>query len=234
MAVGSRTQAAADRFADEFGIPRRHASYADLAADPQVDAIYVATPHAFHRENTLLCLQNGKHVICEKPFAINAAEARTMIDTARANKLFLMEAMWTRFLPIMGEVRRLIADGAIGPMRMVQADFGFRAAFNPVHRLFDPALGGGALLDVGVYPLSLASMLLGRPDRITAVAELGATGIDEQTGIVLGYPRGATGDSCDSGHHQHAAGSHHPGCERVDPRAQPLVGRSHYHPAARG
>jgi predicted dehydrogenase len=189
-AVGSRQQAVADRFADEFGIVRRHGSYESLAADPTVDAIYVATPHSFHLEHTLLALRHGKHVLCEKPFAINASQAQVMVDEARARGLFLMEAMWTRFLPIMGEVRRLVAAGEIGEVRMVQADFGFRAAFNPAHRLFDPALGGGALLDVGVYPLSFASMLLGEPAQFASLAELGATGIDEQTAIVLGYPGG--------------------------------------------
>lgn len=191
IAVGSRTQASADRFADRFDILRRHASYESLVADPYVDAIYVATPHSFHRDNTLLALRHGKHVLCEKPFAINATQAQEMVDAARRAGLFLMEAMWTRFLPIMVETRRLIAEGAIGNVQMIQADFGFRAAFNPASRLFDPALGGGALLDVGVYPISLASMVLGQPDRIAAVATLGATGIDENTGILLGFPGGA-------------------------------------------
>ncbi len=190
VAVGSRTQASADRFADRFSIRRRHTGYEALAADPEVDAIYVATPHNFHREHTILALRHGKHVLCEKPFAINAAEAQEMVDVAREAGIFLMEAMWSRFLPIIVEVRRLIADGAIGAVQMIQADFGFRASFNPASRLFDPALGGGALLDVGVYPVSLATLLLGEPDRIAAVAALGATGIDENTGMLLGYPGG--------------------------------------------
>ena len=190
VAVGSRTQASADRFADRFSIRRRHTGYEALAADPEVDVIYVATPHNFHREHTILALRHGKHVLCEKPFAINAAEAQEMVDVAREAGIFLMEAMWSRFLPIIVEVRRLIADGAIGAVQMIQADFGFRASFNPASRLFDPALGGGALLDVGVYPVSLATLLLGEPDRIAAVAALGATGIDENTGMLLGYPGG--------------------------------------------
>ena len=189
-AVGSRQQAVADRFADEFDILRRHGSYASLAADPTVDALYVATPHSFHLEHTLLALHHGKHVLCEKPFAINAGQAQVMVDEARARGLFLMEAMWMRFLPDHGGGAGLVAEGAIGAVRMVQADFGFRAAFNPAHRLFDPALGGGALLDVGIYPLSFASMILGEPAQFASVAELGATGIDEQTAIVLGYPGG--------------------------------------------
>jgi predicted dehydrogenase len=190
IAVGSRTQASADRFADRFDIVRRHVGYEALVADPNVDAIYVATPHNFHHEHTLLALRHGKHVLCEKPFAINAGQAQAMVDEARRQKLFLMEAMWSRFLPIIVETRKLIADGAIGPVQMIQADFGFRASFNPASRLFDPALGGGALLDVGVYPISLAMMVLGQPDRIAAMAALGATGIDENTGILLGFPGG--------------------------------------------
>lgn len=190
IAVGSRTQASADRFADRFDIVRRHVGYAALVADPNVDAIYVATPHNFHHDHTLLALQHGKHVLCEKPFAINAAEAQEMVDAARRQKRFLMEAMWSRFLPIIVETRKLIAAGAIGKVQMIQADFGFRASFNPASRLFDPALGGGALLDVGVYPVSLATMVLGQPDRIAALAALGATGIDENTGMLLGFPGG--------------------------------------------
>ncbi|RIK43496.1 MAG: dehydrogenase [Chloroflexi bacterium] len=190
IAVGSRDQARADAFADEFGIRNRHASYEALAADPEVDAIYVATPHPMHKENTLTSLRAGKHVLCEKPFTINAAEAQVIINEARERKLFLMEAMWTRFIPLMAEVRRLIADGAIGKVRMVSADFGYRAGFRPESRAFDLALGGGALLDVGVYPISLASMLLGTPDRITGLADLGQTGVDEQSAFILGYPGG--------------------------------------------
>lgn len=190
-AVGSRTQARADRFGEEFGAPRRYGSYEELAADPEVDAVYVATPHAFHCEHTLLCLKHGKHVLVEKPFALNVRQGEAMVKAARAAGLFLMEAMWTRFLPIVAEARRLIAEGAIGSPRMVQADFGFRTTFNPSGRLFDPQLGGGALLDVGVYPVALAHMVLGEPTQVLALAEIGASGIDEQTGMLLGYPGGA-------------------------------------------
>lgn len=190
IAVGSRQQSTADKFADEYSIPHRHASYEALATDPEVDAIYVATPHPMHKENTLTALRSGKHVLCEKPFTINAAEAQVIIDEARQRKLFLMEAMWTRFIPLVAEVRRLVADGAIGAVRMISADFGYRTNFRAESRAFDPALGGGALLDVGVYPISLASMLLGTPDRIVAMAELGKTGVDEQSAFILGYPGG--------------------------------------------
>lgn len=190
-AVGSRSQAGADKFGDEFSIPRRHASYQALAADPEIDAVYVSTPHPFHKENTLLLLEAGKAVITEKPFAMNAGEAREMIDYARQNRRFLMEAMWTRYLPIIVRVRELLAEGAIGEPRMLLADFGFRmSSVQPEHRLFNPDLGGGALLDVGIYPISLSSMIFGTPDRITAMADIGSTGVDEQAAIILGHPGG--------------------------------------------
>lgn len=190
IAVGSRSQEKADTFGDQFAMPHRHTSYAALVADPDVDAIYVATPHAMHKEHTLLALRAGKHVLCEKPFAVNATEARAMIDEARQQKRFLMEAMWMRFIPGILEAKRLIAEGAIGEVRMVTADCGFRTGFNPESRLFAPALGGGGLLDVGVYPISLASMLLGRPAQIATVAQLGETGVDEQSAFLLRYPGG--------------------------------------------
>lgn len=191
IAVGSRQQATADKFADEFAIPHRHASYEALAADPEVDAIYVATPHPMHKENTLLSLRGGKAVLCEKPFTINAAETQEIIAEARQRKIFLMEAMWTRYIPIVQEAHRLVKEGAIGAVRMVTADFGYRAGFRPESRAFDPALGGGALLDVGIYPLSFAAMFLGTPDRISSLANLGQTGVDEESAFILGYPTGA-------------------------------------------
>jgi predicted dehydrogenase len=188
VAVGSRSQESADAFGDQFDVRRRHTSYEALANDPEVDAIYVATPHSFHREHTELCLRAGKAVLCEKPFAINARESESMIAVAHEQGIFLMEAMWTRFLPLIVRVRELIGEGAIGELRMVWSDFGFRTGVNPKTRLFDPALGGGGLLDVGIYPVSLASLLLGQPDRIATMADLGSTGVDEQAGIILGYP----------------------------------------------
>jgi predicted dehydrogenase len=190
LAVGSRSKATADAFADRFGAPRRHASYEALAEDEDVDAIYVATPHSLHRDNSILCLRAGKAVLCEKPFTINAAQARDVINIAREQGCFLMEAMWTRFIPAMVRVRELLAGGAIGEVQVISADFGFRAPVDPGHRLFDPAMGGGALLDVGVYNLSLASMLLGPPTQIASWAHLGKTGVDERAGMVLGYDQG--------------------------------------------
>jgi predicted dehydrogenase len=190
LAVGSRTQAAADVFANKFNIPRQYPSYKALADDPDVEVIYVSTPHSLHCENTLLCLDAGKAVLCEKPFAINTAQADTMIQKAREKRLFLMEAMWTRFLPVLVRVRELLANGAIGEPRMINADFGFRTNFNPAGRLFDPNLGGGGLLDVGIYPLSLASMVFGNATRISSMATLGETGVDEQSAFILGYEDG--------------------------------------------
>jgi predicted dehydrogenase len=190
VAVGSRSTEAAAAFGERFDVPRRHDSYEALASDPQVDVVYVATPHSMHKQNSALCLEAGKAVLCEKPFTLNAAEAAELIGLARERGLFLMEAMWTRFLPAMSRVRQLLADRAIGEPRMLTADFGFRTRVNPQGRLFDPALGGGALLDVGIYPVSLASMVFGTPARVTSMAELGETGVDEQAAIILGYKGG--------------------------------------------
>jgi predicted dehydrogenase len=190
VAVGSRKQQTADAFGDKFNIPHRHASYAALANDAKVDVVYIATPHPLHCENSLLCLNAGKHVLCEKPFAMHAHEAELMIDSARAKKLFLMEAMWTRFIPLIVELRKILAQKIIGEVRMLQADFCFQAPFNPTGRLFNPALGGGALLDIGVYPISLASMIFGPPERLTGMAHIGDSGVDEQNAILMGYNSG--------------------------------------------
>lgn len=190
-AVGSRTAESANAFADKFSVPTRHASYAALANDPNVDIVYVATPHSLHKENTILCLEGGRAVLCEKPFAINTGEAEAMIATARRTGLFLMEAMWTHCLPHMQEIARLIADGAIGEIRVIQADFCYRSRMNPASRLYRLELGGGALLDVGVYPIALAYRFLGQPDEIRSWAHLGETGIDENAGILFGYKNSA-------------------------------------------
>lgn len=191
VAVGSRSQASADAFGEIFDVPHRHASYVALANDPDVDAVYIGTPHIYHAENCLLCLDAGKAVLCEKPFAINARQAEQVIARAREKDLFLMEAMWTRFFPVMVKVRELLAEGAIGDVCMVMADFGFRTEFNPQSRLFDLSLGGGALLDVGVYPVSLASMVFGTPPaRVNGMATLGETGVDEIAAMTLGYEDG--------------------------------------------
>ena len=190
VAVGSRTRASAEAFGARFDVPHRHASYAALARDPDVDAVYVGTPHSLHRANSMMCLEAGKAVLCEKPFTINAAEAEQVIKLAREKGRFLMEAMWTRFLPLSEKVRELLAADTIGSVQMLTADLGFRGRFDPKHRLFDPELGGGALLDVGVYPISLASMIFGPPTRISSLAHMGQTGVDEQAAVTLGYAGG--------------------------------------------
>jgi predicted dehydrogenase len=190
FAVGSRSEASATKFADKRNIPRRHASYDGLASDPDVDVVYIATPHPFHAENAMLCLEAGKAVLCEKPFSVNAAEAERVVELARERRLFIIEGMWTRFFPLMEEVRRLVSGGAIGEVRMLNVDFGFRADLDPASRLFDQRLGGGALLDVGVYCVSFASMVLGRPSGFVGLPHLGETGVDEQASIVLEHEGG--------------------------------------------
>lgn len=190
VAVGSRSVETARRFAAANGVSRAYGSYEELARDPEVDVVYVATPHVLHAENTLLCLEAGKPVLCEKPFTLNAAEARQVIAFARERGLYVMEAMWMRFIPLVRRFRELIEEGAIGEPLLLHADFGFRADFPPEHRLYDPRLGGGALLDLGVYPIHLAYMVWGKPDTVSGVAHLGPTGVDEQGGMVLGYAGG--------------------------------------------
>ena len=190
-AVGSRHIDSANRFADEFGIPNRHASYEALVADPDVDVVYVATPHPMHHANALLALRAGKPVLVEKAFTMNAAEAQELVAVARAKGLFLMEAMWTRFLPHIDEIRRLLAEGALGDIVTVTADHGQWFAKDPDFRLFAPELGGGALLDLGVYPISFASMVLGKPDRIVSLIDPAFTGVDGQTSMLFGYASGA-------------------------------------------
>jgi predicted dehydrogenase len=205
VAVASRTAERADAFGDRHGVDRRHASYEALAADPDVDVVYVASPHARHEPDTLAFLEAGKPVLCEKPLALSRRQAERMVAAARSRGLFLMEALWSRFLPAYAVLRDLLAAGRIGTPLVVEADFGFRREVDPAHRLFDRALGGGALLDLGIYPVQLASLVLGPPDRVVAQAHLGVTGVDERTAAVLHHPGGelavvkaaiATGLSC--------------------------------------
>jgi predicted dehydrogenase len=191
VAVGSRGQGSADRFADEFGISNRHASYESLVADPDVDVIYVATPHPLHHANAILALRAGKHVLVEKPFTMNAGEAREIVEVARERGLFAMEAMWTRFLPHIGVIRDWLAQGVLGDVVTVTADHGQWFAEDAGFRLFAPELGGGALLDLGVYPVSFASMVLGPPSRILAMIDPAFTGVDGQTSMLFGYDNGA-------------------------------------------
>jgi predicted dehydrogenase len=187
VAVGSRHQQSADDFGVRFGIPNRHPSYLALVEDPEVEAVYVGTPHPMHLPDALLALDHGKPALVEKAFTMNGAEARTLVAAARNRGLFLMEAMWTRFLPHMAEIRRLLDAGALGEIVTVVADFGRWFPLDPTSRLFAPELGGSALLDLGVYPVSLASMVLGKPDRITSMIEPAFTGVDGTTSMVFGY-----------------------------------------------
>ncbi|MFN8053567.1 MAG: Gfo/Idh/MocA family oxidoreductase [Acidimicrobiales bacterium] len=193
VAVGSRTARAAEEYGDRYGVERRHHSYDSLAADPEVDAVYIGTPHSRHETDAVRFLEAGKHVLCEKPMALSAAQVRRMRDAAVDHGRFLMEALWSRFLPSYVRLSDLLAEGRIGPIRQVEASFGFEAKFEPSHRLFDRALGGGALLDLGIYPLQLCSLVLGGPDRIEAVAHVGSTGVDEQIAALLHHPDGALG-----------------------------------------
>jgi predicted dehydrogenase len=190
-AVASRSQAGADEFGDRFDVPLRLPSYEALAACEDVDLVYIATPHALHAENALAMLGGGKGVLCEKPFALNRSQAEQVVALARAKRLFLMEAMWSRFMPGLLEARRIVASGELGSVSQAHADFGFAATAGPESRLFDPRLGGGALLDLGIYPLSLAAFLLGPVATVQAQAELGPTGVDLQTVFTLRHRDGA-------------------------------------------
>lgn len=190
LAVGSRTRTGAQAFAAELGARRAYGSYEELAADRDVDVVYIATPNTLHRENALLCFDRGKAVLCEKPFTLDAAEARSVAEVARKKRLFCMEAMWMRFSPLMTEVDALLRRGILGDLRMVSVQLGLSFEPSPAHRVFRPDLGGGALLDLGVYPISLAHKLLGRPSRIVSDSVVGPTGVDEQVSAILGFPGG--------------------------------------------
>lgn len=190
-AVGSRSTEAARRFADRFAIPRAHGTWQELAEDPEVDAIYVATPHVAHYEATMVCLRAGKATLTEKPFTLDVPTTEALIATARAGRVFLMEAMWMRCFPAIRRLRELVAGGAIGRVTAVHADFGLRGPADPTHRLRARALGGGALLDLGIYPITFAHLFLGPPSTVTAWARLTDEGVDENTGIVLGHDSGA-------------------------------------------
>lgn len=196
-AVSSRSQGSARAFAEEHGFAASYhdgpsgSGYQQLFADPRVDVVYVATPHAQHFEVVRAALEAGKHVLCEKPFTVNASEARELVQLAGERNLFLMEAVWTRFLPATRRALELIRGGTIGTVRWVQADLGFPAAYDPADRLWDPAAGGGALLDLAVYPLTWAVAALGFPQRLTAQGHLNQDGVDVQNTLTLKYPEGA-------------------------------------------
>ena len=191
MAVGSRNDESAKRFAKEFGIATAHGSYAALVADPNVDVVYIATPHPHHVAAAKLALAAGKHILVEKPFTINAREAAEIVALARAKNLMVLEAMWTRFLPHMRRIREIVAAGTIGEIRSLIADHTQKLPDDPKHRLNDLALGGGALLDLAIYPISFAWDILGKPATIKASATFRATGADAQVATIFHYASGA-------------------------------------------
>ncbi|WP_066367137.1 Gfo/Idh/MocA family protein [Herbidospora mongoliensis] len=193
VAVGSRTAARAEAFAAEVGAPRSYGDQAAMLAADDIDAVYVATPHPAHHAGALAAIEAGKAVLVEKPFTINRGEAEELVAAAKARGVFLMEAMWTRFLPHMVRIRELLAEGRLGDVRLVVAEHGVWFRHDPVHRMFDPDLGGGALLDLGVYPISFLSMVLGTPSTVTASTQFGDTGVDGQTSVVTGYAGGRQG-----------------------------------------
>jgi predicted dehydrogenase len=189
-AVGSRSITNAQSFANTFG-GTAYGSYEELVADSSIDAIYVATPHPAHHDNVIMALNAGKPVLCEKPFAVNAKQAQAMVDAAAKNEVALMEAMWARFLPHYAKVREIVASGVLGPILSIHADHGQRLADQGIARLVDPQLAGGALLDLGIYPISFAHMILGNPSTITSTAVMTDRGVDAQTSMIFNYDNGA-------------------------------------------
>jgi predicted dehydrogenase len=191
QAVGSRSLEKAQAFAAMYGASAHYSSYQELAEDPDVDIIYIATPHALHYENTMMCLRHGKSVLCEKPMALNAQQAREMINLAQEKNLFLMQGVWTRFIPATQKVLDLLEQKQIGAISYVKADFGFRVSAPPESRLLDPQLGGGALLDIGIYPLYLSLLLLGEPIDLKAEAILDANGVDRYCSVLGSFKNNA-------------------------------------------
>lgn len=191
VAVAARDAAKTERFAASHGIERALTSVDQVVGSTDVDVVYIATPHPRHKEAALAAIAAGKHVLVEKPIAMDAADAREIVAAARAAGVLLMEAMWTRYLPQYDVLRQVLADGLVGDVHLVTADFGFVAPDDPAHRLWNPELGGGALLDVGVYPLSFASSVLGAPTRVVATGALGSTGVDARASLLLEHASGA-------------------------------------------
>jgi predicted dehydrogenase len=190
-AVASRDQAKAKNFADTYHIEKIYGTYEEMINDAEVDVIYIATPHPFHYEQTLQCLKRGKPVLCEKPLALNYRQAHEMIEAAKKSNVFLMEAMWSRFFPATKKVTALVQSGVIGEVNYLQADFGFVAPVDDNNRVYNLALGGGAQLDVGVYPLFLALLLLGKPAEVKAFSTLATTGADATTSALLKFGNGS-------------------------------------------
>ena len=187
VAVASRSQYKADKFAAKFNVENTYKSYEKLAKDSAVDAVYIATPHSFHKEHALLCMQNKKAVLCEKPFAMNLQEVEEMIATARENNVLLMEALWTFFLPDFKYVLDIVKNNKFGKLKRLEADFGFYAPYNIENRLFKKELGGGSLLDIGIYPIFVALSTLGIPVSIASEASFFENGADSECNIVFNY-----------------------------------------------
>lgn len=188
--IASRSKQKADAFARSYNIPVAYGSYEELAEDPQVEIVYIGTPNSLHCDNSLLCLQNKKAVLCEKPFALNTTQVEKMIHHAHKNHCFLMEALWSRFLPSIQKVQWLIDNKVVGDPLCIKADFGFLANYNEESRLFNPQLGGGSLLDIGIYPVFLSLLLFGYPDEISSHAVMAPTGVDLSTGVFLSWKPG--------------------------------------------
>jgi predicted dehydrogenase len=191
FAVASRDLEKAKAFAAQYPAEHVYGSYEELVRNKDIDVIYVATPHSHHHEHTLLCLRHNKAVLCEKAFAINGAQVREMVTEARNRKVFLMEAMWTKFLPHYNKVRSMIADGKLGELQSIQVNFGFLPPQPPAQRIFDPLLGGGTLLDIGIYNIFLVQSILGKPNHIQAIMKRASTGVDEQLAVQFQYNSGA-------------------------------------------
>ncbi|MEX0151064.1 Gfo/Idh/MocA family protein [Microbacterium sp. LMI1-1-1.1] len=198
VAVGSRRLDSARAFAAEYDIPHAHGSYEELVADPDVDIVYIATPHPGHVDNALLALDHGKHILVEKPFTLNAEEAALIRDRAAEKGLLAMEAMWTRYLPHMVRIREILAAGTLGEIRVVSADHTQKISTDPAHRLNALELGGGALLDLGIYPISFAVDVLGLPEQITALARLSDAGSDAEVATAFVHPGGAVSTTVSS------------------------------------
>jgi len=184
-AVGSRNIDRAKNFATEYGFQKAYGSYKEIAEDPDIDIVYIASPHVGHYNDSLLCLNNGKAVLCEKPVAINEMQCRKMLDAAKKNNVFFMEALWTRFIPSFIKCKELIEEGEIGEVLIVEADFCFKAPYEVEGRLFNPLLGGGSLLDIGLYPVFLSLEILGKPEAIKAMAIMTDTGVDSSCSMIF-------------------------------------------------
>lgn len=189
--VASRSMDKAITFAEKHNAKKAYDSYEALVNDPEIDVIYIATPHVFHFENTMLCLQHNKAVLCEKPLGINSTQVQIMIEEARSRKVFLMEAIWTRFMPSYQKVLELLDDKAIGDIISIRADFGFLGELNTENRLYNKKLGGGSLLDIGIYPIFLSLLVLGMPTDINAMARITATEVDSFCAMLFNYENGA-------------------------------------------